>query len=211
MAKSNSVADMLARAAGIGAQLGAIHADAGLHKLSTKAWRRLSLDLGGFADVDELEAVRAKLVDYPYLRREIELRDELFWRNGQDRPAAWAGFSDGDAMPAAYAERRLAGLTVEQASALAAFRVTELAPPEHFGRLDSFEELDAMLQPLHRELGELDQALAAEVRLADLLWQAGRPHVGAAGRLVGVDETSATRLASAVAEMVADGGYRLAA
>ena len=211
MAKSNSVADMLARAAGIGAQLGAIHADAGFHKLSADAWRRLSMDLGGFRDVGELEAAQAKLADYPYLRREIELRGELFWRNGQDRPASWVGFNDGDTMPAAYAERRLAGLTVEQASAIAAYRVTELAPPEHFGRLDSFEELDAMVRPLHRELAELDQALASEVRLADLLWQAGRPHVGAVGHLVHLDETSATRLASAVAEMIADGGYRLAA
>lgn len=206
-ATTTTVAQALARAVAIGAELQRIDQDPGLHRLSAAAWRRLSLELGGFKDAGKLEAVRCRLAGLPYLQREVVTRGELFMRNGQDRPAPWSGFAHGHGdMAAAYSERIMAGLTVEQCSAVACWHVLELAPAEHWGRLGDFAELEAMTGPLHAELVALDRQLFADVGLGDLAWRGSRPCVAHEGYVVVVvDEGSASRLASAVAEAVGQG------
>lgn len=210
MSSKKSTVAALGRASEIGQELKRIHDTAGLHKLSADAWRAQSLELGQFKDAAELEALRGKLG--PYLAREIDHRARQ-WRDGnQDRPAVWAGFSDGDgSMAPSYAERVASGVTVEQASALVGWTVVEVSPEEHFGTLGDFSELDAMREPLLDELRQLDADLAGTVLVKDLVPSRGQWCVpaGAAG-LVLVTEESRDRLASATAEAIAS-GLRLAA
>lgn len=206
-AAAPSVQELLGRAVALGQERARIRMDAGLHKLSREAWIAHCLELGGFADVEELQAARAKAESFPHLGREVRVRAEMWWRNGQDRPGVWQGFADGTGDRAApYCERLVAGVTVEQCSAIAAFIVTEMAAPEHFGRLTTFAELDTMLAAIDAELAELDAQLYRDIRLEHLSTEGGRGTGLALGGhgFVGLDQ-GATSLATAAAAMVAEG------
>lgn len=207
MAKSASVVEMLDRAVAIGAEIERIMGDRGLQRLSREAWVQQCLALGGYGSVEELEAARERLTSLPYLDREVRLRGETWWRQGQDRPAPWPGFADGDGPRAAqYAERIVAHFSIEQCSAIAAYCCAEMRPDDTFGRLSSFEERDAMLAPLTAELAQLDKALAAEARISDLLWRGDVAFV-APGRGVAMIQLTPElvgRIASAAAEQTRD-------
>ena len=84
-------------------------------------------------------------------------------------------------------------------------RVQEVQKNRSNEGLSDFSELAGMLEPLHRELGELDAAIAGALLVRDLAWRGSRPCVTAGDRVVVVDEGSAGRLASAVAETAGQG------
>lgn len=203
-AAAPSVQELLGRAVALGQERARIRMDAGLHKLSKQAWIQHCLELGSFADVDALQAARAKAETLPHLGREIRVRAETWWRNGQDRPAPWSGFDDGDGRTAMYVEKLHSGLSTAECSAIAAYIVVEMAQDGHFGRLGTFAELDAMLAAIDEELVEIDEELVEAVRLSDLAFEGGRTGLSLGGHgFVGLDQGSRT-LATAAAAMVAE-------
>lgn len=205
MAKTNSVSGMLGRAAAIGTEIERVLGDISLQRLSRPAWIAKCLELGGFATVADLEAARAKLTSCRYLNLETQQRAQIWRDHGLDRPGVWAGYEDGRGeMAAPYAERLMAQITVEQASAIASYIVHEIAPDSLFGRLNDHSEVAALIEPLAVELAQLDKLLAAELRVADVEWSGGRGTVRVGPVAIVLDEGSAGRLASAVAETVRD-------
>lgn len=199
-----TVSDRLDRALEIGRELLGIHLDPGLHSLSRQAWQRQSLDLGRFSSAADLQACRTKIANTrPYLHAEIEIRGKLWAGSHQDRPAIYHGFAQGDGpMAAAYAERLAGGLSVEQCSAIAAWRCGEMRPDTAFGKLESFSDLQALLEPRQIELAQLDQQLSAMILLCMLSWSPTGPMLRHAGHELLIDAGNATALATGLAELV---------
>lgn len=196
-AKERTVAGMLARAAQIGAEMDAILGDVGLQKLSRNAWLGMAAEL---ADGADLGGLRELIASMPYLNRVVHGTAAHWLRTGQDRPVPEGVFLNGEGEYApSYAERIVAGLSVEQCSAVAAAIFAETAPPERWGRLGGFDEVPALIEPLRAELEQLDEELRASLLVADLRWEAGRPTLTAGGVTLVLNESSAGAVANAFA------------
>lgn len=201
-----SVADLLDRTITLGRQRAAIDQDVGLHRLSCEAWIRKCVELGSFDTLEQLEVLAAEIkTGCPHLSHEIEVRAEL-WNRGpspQDRPAIWDGFGDPDRSgPGSYSELVAFGVGVERASAIASWLAGCRRPDSSFGRLADWSELAEALQPIDSELAELDQAIAAALRVADLSWHQGRPQLVAGGVTVQVGPDTLAIIATTIASLV---------
>jgi hypothetical protein len=205
-----TLAARLARAVALGTELVRIDQDSNLHRLSRAAWIDGCLRLGRWLALADLQAARERLTVYPNLALQVTMRARLWADRGQDRPALYR--LNGDHFPAAYDELQSSGLTLEQLSAVASFMAQELLADTDFGTLDDHADLKRLEQPLLDELRVLDRELAPAVRLVDLIWQRGRPHLKAGEIIVEVSDHTAHRLASTIARvMVADARRLLAA
>ncbi len=71
---------------------------------------------------------------------------------------------------------------------MVAARYAQAAPEGRWGALTKWSDLDDLVQPLHRELAQLDVAIGAKLRVRDLQWRNGNPVVTAADRMVIVVE-----------------------
>ena len=76
--QSPAVAQALARAVDLGAEVERIAGDRGLQRLSRAACVRQCLELGGYTTVADLQDARAKLASAPYLKGEVEQRAAIW-------------------------------------------------------------------------------------------------------------------------------------
>ena len=198
MTNIKSVADHLSRAVELGREIGRIGSDRMWHGLSRNAWTIACLRLGGWTSLEAMAAARARLEQYPHLRRETSILAELWRRGGQDRPALSPIFTDAEreGLTAAYHERLHAGLSPAECSAIAAMLCAEARPDSTFGGLEFWTDLDAKLAPLERELAHLDQVLARLVSIAAIEWRNNVPTLSAEGIVVPINETSARMIAT---------------
>ena len=196
-----TVAGKLARAAELGRRIRAIRDERSLWILSRSSWRGRCLALAGWS-LEDLEAARDRVASMPYLSREIAILGRLWAGGHQDHPAPAPNvFRDGERFAAAYSERLAARLSVEQCSALAAWHCAELRPDATFGRADNLDDGERALAPHLSALADLDAELVTLVRVGDLTWGPdGRPELRTGGLVIAVDQSSAARLASAIAE-----------
>ena len=199
----------LKRATELGHRLRAIRGEAGLWSLSCSAWSRLCLELSGWSEPGDLLAADHRVTGLPCLNREVDIRARLWADSLQDRPAVYAGFLDADRFPGCYSELLASCLTVEQVSAVAAYRcaIIRAGRGHPWGTADSVDPVDGdaalAMRPHLETLAELDVALSTTVRLVDITWRAGRPWIEAGDVAVELTQDSANRLASAFAEAAA--------
>jgi hypothetical protein len=167
---------MIARAAELGREQCKIGLDHGLQHLSRDAWVAKAAALANMG-VPELRALRRRIEETcPHAWREVLIGGRGWVESGQPEPAIMNTLGDGDRFPAAYAELKVAGVSLEAASAVCALVVAEIAPAARWGRLQDHEERNRLCAGIADELGALDRAIRHELRLTDCGWTAaGRP------------------------------------